>query len=91
MFPYAYQLKNKFQLEEESIGEYILCGILHPAAVQDCTKFRSLITDVFLQLLFFCINFGDGNWRQAETQAFCFFYCTNTGSLCVQSGFVSNH
>jgi len=32
------------------LGLYF-CGILDPAAVQDCTKFYSLITNVFLQLV----------------------------------------
>jgi len=45
MFPNAYKLKNKFQLEEESIG------ILDPAAVQDCKKIPNLITNVLLQLV----------------------------------------
>jgi len=32
------------------LGLYF-CGILNPAAVQDCTKFPSLITNVLLQLV----------------------------------------
>jgi len=31
------------------LGLYF-CGILDPAAVQDCTKYPSLITNVMLQL-----------------------------------------
>ena len=50
MFPYAYKLKNKFQLEEEGIRN-IFCGILDPATVQDCTKYPSVITNEHLQLL----------------------------------------
>ena len=34
------------------------CGILDPAAVQDCTKFPSLITNIFLQLVRDVINGG---------------------------------
>jgi len=45
MLPYAYKLINKFQLEEEGIGN-IFCGILDPVTVQDCTKFPSVITHV---------------------------------------------
>jgi len=30
-------LKNKFQLEQEG-WDYIFCGILEPAAIQDCTN-----------------------------------------------------
>jgi len=55
MFPYAYKLKNKFQLEEEDIKN-IFCGILDPATVQNCTKFPSAITNVLLQLLRDIIN-----------------------------------
>jgi len=43
VFPCAY--KSKYAL-----GLYF-CGILDPAAVQDCTKFPSLITNVLLQLV----------------------------------------
>jgi len=50
MLPYAYKLKNKFQLEEEGIRN-IFCGILDPATVQDCTKYPSVITNENLQLL----------------------------------------
>jgi len=35
---------------------YIVCGILDPAAVQECTKFPSLITNVLLQLVRDTIN-----------------------------------
>jgi len=30
-------------------GIYFFCGILHPAGIQDGTKFPGSITDVFLQ------------------------------------------
>jgi len=46
MFPYAYKLKNKFQLEEEGIRN-IFCGILDPATVEDWTKFPSVIIMIF--------------------------------------------
>jgi len=52
LFPYVYKLKkNKFQIEEEGIGIVFFYWILDPAAVQDCTKFFSLLTNVLLQLL----------------------------------------
>jgi len=44
------QIKDKLQLEEESI-RIIFCRILDPPEVQDCTKFPSLITNVLLQLV----------------------------------------
>jgi len=55
--PNAYKVKNKFQLEQEGTGiiQYF-CGILDPAAVQDCTKFQSLLTYVLLQLVRDIIN-----------------------------------
>jgi len=37
------------------LGLYF-CGILDPAAVQDCTKFPSLITNVLVQLVKDIIN-----------------------------------
>jgi len=51
--PYAYKLKNNLKLEEEGI--YIFCGILDPAAVQDCKIFPSYI-NVLLQLVRDIIN-----------------------------------
>jgi len=36
------------------LGLYF-CGILDPTAVQDCTKFPSLITNVLLQLVRYII------------------------------------
>ena len=49
----AYRLKNKFQIEEKAIGI-----ILDLAAVEGCTKFSSLITNVglLLQLMRDIIN-----------------------------------
>jgi len=47
MFPYAYKLKNKFQLEQEGIGNIFL-WILDPVTVQDCTKFPSVIANALL-------------------------------------------
>jgi len=54
-FPCAYKLKIKFQFEEEGIGN-IFCGILDHVAVQDCTKFPSVIANVLLQLVKDIIN-----------------------------------
>ena len=59
MFPHAFKLKIKFQLEEEGIRN-IFCGIF--VSVQDCTKFASLITNVLLQLVKDFIN-GVCYWR----------------------------
>jgi len=53
MFPYAYKLKNKFQVEEEGIRN-IFCEILDPATIQDCTKFLkflNVITNVLLKII----------------------------------------
>ena len=36
--------------------DYIFCGILDPTALQDCTKFPSVITNVLLQLVRDVIN-----------------------------------
>jgi len=77
MFPYAYKLKNKFQLEEEGIRN-IFCGLLDPATVQDCTKLPSVITNVLLQLLRDIINgacyqrYGKGLEQQKRfSKGFC--------------------
>ena len=43
------------QIKKEALGLYF-CGILDPAAVQDWTKFPSLITNVLLQLTRDIIN-----------------------------------
>jgi len=51
MFLYVYKLKNKFQFEEGGIVIVFFCWILDPAAVEDCTKFPSLITNVLLKLV----------------------------------------
>jgi len=39
----------RIQIKKETLGLYF-CGILYPAAVQDWTKFPSLITNVLLKL-----------------------------------------
>jgi len=54
-YPNVCKVKNKFQLEEEGTG-IIFLRDLYPAAVQDCTKFRILITNVLLQLARDVIN-----------------------------------
>jgi len=47
MFSYAYQLKNKIELEEGGIGIVFLWDFtVDSSAVQHCTKFPSLITNV---------------------------------------------
>ena len=43
------------QIKKDALGLYF-CGILDPAAVQDWTKFPSLITNVLLQLVRYIIN-----------------------------------
>ena len=43
------------QIKKEAFGLYF-CGILDPAAVQDWTKFPSLITNVLLHLVRDIIN-----------------------------------
>jgi len=48
--------KTNFQLEEEIIGVIFFCGTFDPAALQDCTKFPRLITNVLLQLVKEIIN-----------------------------------
>jgi len=55
MFPYAYKLKNKFQLEEEGIGIIFLWDV-NPAAIQDCIKCPSLITNVLVHVVKDTIN-----------------------------------
>jgi len=45
MFPYAYNKKQISVKWKKALGLYSY-GILYPAAVQDCTKFPSLITNV---------------------------------------------
>ena len=42
------QIKKKFNQRKEALGIYF-CGILDPAAVQDCTKHPSLIRNALLQ------------------------------------------
>jgi len=41
VFP-VHSNKKQTSFEEESIGIISFCGILDPAALQDCTKFPSL-------------------------------------------------
>ena len=50
MFPNADKSKHKFHLEKKALGLYFY-RILDPAAVQNYTKFPSLITNVLLKLI----------------------------------------
>jgi len=47
--------KHNFNQKKKELRIYF-CGILDPAAVQDCTKFGSLIANVLLQLVRDIIN-----------------------------------
>jgi len=40
-------IKKQISVKGRRQWEYIFCGILDPVAVQDCTKFSSLITNVY--------------------------------------------
>jgi len=51
MFPYAYKLKKTSFNQRKKALEFCFCGILDLSAVQDVTKFQSLITNVLLQLV----------------------------------------
>jgi len=50
MFPHVYKL-NQISIWGRRHWDYIFCWILDPAAVQDCAKFPSLLTNVLLQLV----------------------------------------
>jgi len=50
------QIKKQISIRGSKHWDYIFCGIVDPAAVQDCTKFPSLITDVAPQLVKDIIN-----------------------------------
>jgi len=45
------QIKKQISVKGRKHWDYTFCGILDPDAVQDCTKFPSLITNVLLQLV----------------------------------------
>jgi len=60
-FPTHTNEKNEFQLD----WGYIFCGILDPAAVQGCTIFPSLITDV-PQLVRDIININGACYQRYE-------------------------
>jgi len=47
--------KTNLNWRKKALGIYF-CGILDPVAVQDCTKFPSVITNVLLQLMKDIIN-----------------------------------
>ena len=50
------QIKKQISIRGRRNWGYIFCGILDPAAIQDCTQFYSLITNAFLQLVSDIIN-----------------------------------
>jgi len=56
MLPYEFKLKNKFSIRGRNHWGYFFCGTFDPAALQDCTKFPRLITNVLLQLVKEIIN-----------------------------------
>jgi len=45
------QLKKQISIRGRRHWDYTFCGILDPVAIQDYTKFPSLITNVLLQLV----------------------------------------
>jgi len=49
-------MKKQISIRGSKHWDYIFCGILDLTAVQDCTKFPSLITNVPLQLVGDIIN-----------------------------------
>jgi len=51
MFSCAYKLKKQISILGRKYWDYIFCEILDSAAVQDCTKFPSFVTNVRLQLV----------------------------------------
>ena len=50
------QIKKQISIRGRRHFGYIFYGTLDPAAVQDCTQFLSLITNVLLQLVSNIIN-----------------------------------
>ena len=55
-FSVCIQNKKQISISKRRYWDHNFCGILDPAAVQDCTKFPSLITNVLLQLVRDIIN-----------------------------------
>ena len=50
------EIKKQISVRGRRHWEYTFCGILDLVAIQDCTKFPSIITNVLLQLVKDIIN-----------------------------------